>query len=146
MKVHFSHDSKNVDRQRQGTHGVFHVQRCWGWLGDCQKTHKWMCPQGHRSTECTYNVTIYSSFLCEPMHLLSVSVKRRTGLEPPPAVWPSVSAGTAWPQFPHVWGRSRTGPQLPESFHKHGEIMNTKISQRGWYACTVFSGLYPCGF
>lgn len=56
MKVHFSHDSKNVDRQRLGAQGVFHVQRCWGWLGDCQKTHKRMCPQGHRSTEHTHTI------------------------------------------------------------------------------------------
>lgn len=83
MKVHFSHDSKNVDRQRRRTHGVFQVQRCWGWLGDCQKTHKWMYPWGHRSTEHTYNVAIYSAFLCELMHLLSVPVKRRASLELP---------------------------------------------------------------
>lgn len=135
MKVHFSQDSKNVNRQRQGTHGVFQVQRCWVWLGDCQKTHKWMCPWGHRSTEHTYNVAIYSAFLCELMHLLSVPVKRRASLEPP----------TSCATLSECWQRPihEVGAELVPTSQSHSAMMNMKISERGWGTCSVSLGSTP---
>lgn len=63
-----------------------------GWVTAKRHTNECV-PRGHRSTECTYNVTIYSTFLSELMHLLSESVKRRTGLEPPTSC---VTLGECW--------------------------------------------------
>lgn len=139
MKVHFSHDSKIVARQSRGTHSVFHVQRCWGWLGDCQKTYKWVCSQGHHSTECTYNVTIYSAFLCELMHLLSVSVKR-TGLEHPHQLcdleWVLKLPGLSFPMC-------EIGTELASTSQSHFvNIMKMKTSEGGWCTVTIFSGRF----
>lgn len=139
MKVHFSHDSENVDRQRRGTHGVFQVQRCWGWLGDCQKTHKWMCPWGRGSTEHTYNVAIYSAFLCELMHLPSAPVKRRASLEPPTSC---VTLSECWHCPVHEVGAELI-PTSQSHFRKQAEMMNMKISERGRCACTVSLGSTP---
>ena len=83
VKVYFSNDSKSVNRQRLGACGAFHVQRCWGWLGNCPKAHKWMCPQGHLSAEYTYNEPIYSFVLgCHSRCCLWVRGVQREGWGP----------------------------------------------------------------
>lgn len=135
VKFYFSSDSKSVNRQRLGACGAFHVQRCWGWLGNCPKAHKWMCPQGHLSAEYTYNGPIYSFVLgCHSRCCLWVRGVQREGWGPEKTQSPEQLCNLEWvldllwPRPPHLSGSSNAGSR-PQLSGKSNEIINMKTSK-----------------
>lgn len=109
-----------------------------GWM--TAKRHKWMCPQGHRSTEYTYNVTIYSSLPWFSQWVSTVSGEGpglEEGLYRLCDWWPWVSSGMIGLSFPICKGRIMLATYLIESLWRANEIIN--IHLRVYYRCQFFS-------